>query len=242
VLPVWSHGGSSSGNTCRVGSSRAASSNAPTGKCVSVAKLATSQVNVDPHLAQNPRRVLPGVESNLVSRAFERHVHRSRRAAMLATTFVMAPIYPFRLTGRDKADRAAQAASCELLGSATHDRFSASAGNFNSSIRLAKLPKVLIFCSAAIYVVGEVIRELCIDPLGLTATAAADGLGVLRRTLSRSSTGMQGFLPICPFDCRRRSGVPRKSWLQLQLQYDLRDAEQRSEKIRVKHFPMPAAG
>ena len=34
-------------------------------KCVSVGNRRLSQVKVDPHLAQNPRRVLPGVESNL---------------------------------------------------------------------------------------------------------------------------------------------------------------------------------
>jgi hypothetical protein len=50
---------------CRVGWSCAAWSNAPTWKCVSFAKRSLSQVNVDPHLAQNPRN-LPGDELNLV--------------------------------------------------------------------------------------------------------------------------------------------------------------------------------
>ena len=31
---------------------------------------------------------------------------------------------------------------------------------------------------------GEVIKELCIEPLGLTVTDAAKGLGVPRKTLS----------------------------------------------------------
>ena len=31
---------------------------------------------------------------------------------------------------------------------------------------------------------GEVIRELCIEPLGLTITEAAKALGVTRKTLS----------------------------------------------------------
>ena len=31
---------------------------------------------------------------------------------------------------------------------------------------------------------GEVIKELCLDPLKLTVTAAAEGLGVSRRALS----------------------------------------------------------
>lgn len=31
---------------------------------------------------------------------------------------------------------------------------------------------------------GEVLRELCLEPLGLTVTAAAEALGVSRKTLS----------------------------------------------------------
>jgi addiction module HigA family antidote len=36
---------------------------------------------------------------------------------------------------------------------------------------------------------GEVIKELCLDPLKLTITAAAEGLGVSRRTLSTLLNG-----------------------------------------------------
>jgi plasmid maintenance system antidote protein VapI len=35
-------------------------------------------------------------------------------------------------------------------------------------------------------------------------------------------------------------GRSPESWLQLQLQYDLWQAEQRSDTIKVKHFPGPA--
>jgi len=35
-------------------------------------------------------------------------------------------------------------------------------------------------------------------------------------------------------------GRSPESWLQLQLQYDLWQAEQRSGTIKVKHFPTPA--
>jgi addiction module HigA family antidote len=31
---------------------------------------------------------------------------------------------------------------------------------------------------------GEIIREFCIDPLGMTVTEAAKALGVTRKTLS----------------------------------------------------------
>jgi hypothetical protein len=63
-LAKCSHGKRSSGKMCLVGANRAASSNAPTWKCVSV-ELSPSHVKVDPHLAQNPRN-LPGDELNFV--------------------------------------------------------------------------------------------------------------------------------------------------------------------------------
>jgi antitoxin HigA-1 len=42
---------------------------------------------------------------------------------------------------------------------------------------------------------GEVIKELCLDPLGLTVTAAAEGLSVLRRTPSALLNGHAGISP-----------------------------------------------
>lgn len=87
---------------------------------------------------------------------------------------------------------------------------------------------------------GEVIKELCLDPLGLTVTAAAEGLGVARRTLSALLNGHAGISPDMAIRLSKAFGRSPESWLQLQLQYDLWDAEQRSEKIKVKHFQTPA--
>ncbi|MGB1203209.1 MAG: HigA family addiction module antitoxin, partial [Alloalcanivorax venustensis] len=42
---------------------------------------------------------------------------------------------------------------------------------------------------------GEVIKELCLDPLGLTVTAAAEALGVSRKTLSAILNGKAGISP-----------------------------------------------
>ena len=42
---------------------------------------------------------------------------------------------------------------------------------------------------------GEVIREACLKPLGLTVTAAAEGLGVTRKTLSDLLNGHSGVSP-----------------------------------------------
>jgi len=42
---------------------------------------------------------------------------------------------------------------------------------------------------------GEVIRELCIDPLGLSVTDAAQALGVTRKALSELLNGHTGISP-----------------------------------------------
>jgi len=42
---------------------------------------------------------------------------------------------------------------------------------------------------------GEVLRELCLDPLELTVTEAAKALGVSRKTLSALLNGRSGISP-----------------------------------------------
>src|SRR5258708_902040 len=87
---------------------------------------------------------------------------------------------------------------------------------------------------------GEVIKELCLDLLGLTVTAAAEGRGVSRRTLSVLLNGHAGISPDMAIRLSKAFGRSPESWLQLQLQYDLWQAEQRSDTIKVKHFPTAA--
>jgi addiction module HigA family antidote len=86
---------------------------------------------------------------------------------------------------------------------------------------------------------GEVIKELCLDPLKLTVTEAADGLGVARRTLSALLNGHAGISPDMAIRLSKAFGRSPESWLQLQLHYDLWGAEQRASTINVKHFAMP---
>ena len=86
---------------------------------------------------------------------------------------------------------------------------------------------------------GEVIKELCLDPLKLTVTAVAGGLGVSRRTLSALLNGHAGISPEMAIRLSKVFGRSPESWLQLQLQYDLWQAEQRSDAIQVKQFSTP---
>lgn len=42
---------------------------------------------------------------------------------------------------------------------------------------------------------GEVLRELCLEPLGVSVTAAAQSLGVSRKTLSEILNGKSEISP-----------------------------------------------
>lgn len=83
---------------------------------------------------------------------------------------------------------------------------------------------------------GEVIRRQCLEPLGLTVTAAAKGLGVSRNTLSMLLNGRLGISPEMAIRLSRGFGGSPESWLQQQMQYDLWQAHQRAGKIKVRRF------
>ncbi len=83
---------------------------------------------------------------------------------------------------------------------------------------------------------GEVLRELCIEALGLTVTEAAAGLGVSRKTLSALLNGRFGISPEMAIRLSKAFGGSAESWLAQQAQYDLWQAMQRADEIEVKVF------
>lgn len=83
---------------------------------------------------------------------------------------------------------------------------------------------------------GELIRRQCLEPLGLTVTAAAKGLGVSRNTLSMLLNGRIGVSPEMAIRLSQGFGGSPESWLKQQMQYDLWRASQRADKIEVKRF------
>jgi addiction module HigA family antidote len=73
---------------------------------------------------------------------------------------------------------------------------------------------------------GEIIRAFCIEPLNLTVTAAAEALGVTRKTLSLLLNGKAGISPEMAMRLSKVFGRTPEGWLRLQLQFDLWKAEQ----------------
>src|SRR3984885_7829710 len=87
---------------------------------------------------------------------------------------------------------------------------------------------------------GEILREIYLAPLALTVTKAADGLGVTRKALSELVNGHTDISR--DMAIRLAKAFPNTSirlWLDLQLQYDAWQAEQRAASIDVRPFSVP---
>jgi addiction module HigA family antidote len=80
---------------------------------------------------------------------------------------------------------------------------------------------------------GEVLKTLCLDPLGLTVTEVARSLGVSRKTLSGILNGRAGISPEMAVRLSIAFGTSADSWLNQQLQYDLWHAERNRNRLRV---------
>ena len=80
---------------------------------------------------------------------------------------------------------------------------------------------------------GEIIRELCLEPLGLTVTEAAQGLGVSRKTLSALLNGRAGISPEMAIRLSIAFDTTAESWMNQQVQYDLWNAQQHAGKLNV---------
>jgi len=83
---------------------------------------------------------------------------------------------------------------------------------------------------------GEVLRELCLEPLGLTVTDAAEALGVSRKTLSAILNGRAGISPEMAIRLSKAFGTSAESWLNQQMQYDLWVAEQSAGQLEVERL------
>ena len=76
---------------------------------------------------------------------------------------------------------------------------------------------------------GETVRKDCIEPLDLTVTEAAEGLGVSRKHLSALLNGRAGISPNMAIRLSKAFGGSPESWLTQQMQYDLRQAEKETD-------------
>jgi addiction module HigA family antidote len=87
---------------------------------------------------------------------------------------------------------------------------------------------------------GRIIRQECIEPLGLTVTEAAKRLGVKRQTLNNLVNGKAGISAEMSIRLSKAFGSRPEVWLGLQMQYDLAKAGKRADRIKVRRITVHA--
>jgi addiction module HigA family antidote len=83
---------------------------------------------------------------------------------------------------------------------------------------------------------GAVLRELCLEPLGLTVSETAEALGVSRKTLSAILNERAAISPEMAVRLSIAFRTSAESWMNQQVQYDLWQAERKRKRLRVKRL------
>ena len=83
---------------------------------------------------------------------------------------------------------------------------------------------------------GEVLNELCLQPLGLSVTRAAKALGISRKTLSQLLNGHIGVSPTMAIRLSLATDTTAESWLNMQTAYDLWQAKQKNKRLKVERL------
>jgi addiction module HigA family antidote len=89
---------------------------------------------------------------------------------------------------------------------------------------------------------GQSVRCDCLEPLGLTVTEAARHLGVSRKQLSDLVNGHAGISPEMAIRLDKAFGGGAETWYRLQAAYDMSQAMQRADEIRVQRLGRGAWG
>lgn len=84
---------------------------------------------------------------------------------------------------------------------------------------------------------GLSVRHDCLDPLGLSVTAAAKLLGVTRQTLNDLVHARRGISPEMAIRLDLAFGGGADTWLRMQATYDLAKARLNAKgRIKVKRY------
>src|ERR1017187_997424 len=83
---------------------------------------------------------------------------------------------------------------------------------------------------------GHSIKDGCLDPLGLNATAGPKVLGVAPHTPSRVLNGQAGISAEMAIRLEKAGWSTADHWLRLQTAYDLAQARQHQDEIKVTRY------
>ena len=89
---------------------------------------------------------------------------------------------------------------------------------------------------------GRIVRQECIEPLGITITEAARSLSVTRQTLNNLVNGKAGVSPEMAIRLSKAFGSSPEVWLEMQMEFDLAQAEKKAGQIKIERIkPKPVA-
>lgn len=88
---------------------------------------------------------------------------------------------------------------------------------------------------------GRIVRQDCLEPLGLTVTQGANVLGVTRQALNNLVNGKSGISPEMALRLSKAFGSTPEVWLRLQMNYDLAQIREREDEITVERYQFKEA-
>jgi addiction module HigA family antidote len=80
---------------------------------------------------------------------------------------------------------------------------------------------------------GRIVRQECLEPLGLSVTDGAKALGVSRNALSELVNERRGVSPEMAIRLAKAFGSAPEVWAGLQLDYDMAQAMKHFDRIKV---------
>ena len=80
---------------------------------------------------------------------------------------------------------------------------------------------------------GKILKEMYLDPLGISITVLADNLGVARKTVSQLVNGHMGVSAEMALRLAKAFNTTAELWLNMQRNYDLWYA---GSKIKTTHI------
>ena len=83
---------------------------------------------------------------------------------------------------------------------------------------------------------GGIVKRQCLEPLDLSVTRAARGLGVTRQALSELVNERAGVSADMAIRLSKAFGSTPETWLGMQMAYDLWQARERARQIKVESF------
>ena len=83
---------------------------------------------------------------------------------------------------------------------------------------------------------GRIVRQDCLEELGLSVTEAAKVLDVTRQTLNNLVNEKAAISPEMAIRLEKAFGSTADTWLRMQAAYDLAQARKKDDKINVQRF------